>query len=642
MELDVIHTGDNMAILPTLEDESVDLVVTDPPYALTSPGAKNPKGGFMGKAWDKALPSVEVWRECLRVLKPGAFAFVMCIPRQDCLSRMIINLEDAGFNVAFSPILHAFATGFPKAMSISKAIDKRFGVEREVVGIKPGHEDFANRTTKGHIDFRDATEGFDRPWMHDDQARKAYHHLTAPATPEAKALEGAYAGYQPKPAYECILVAMRPLTEKTYLDQALANGHGCTWLTSGAIPVQHASERGNVASVHELVQDGVPDNVFRVLSGACERVQDSVSSTILCNKNYTSRVHHMAGRDYTLGNELSLWVDAALCDDKTYVSAESLAQDSQCDCPACSRLYDELSHVVQVDDQDVPPSQADVLAYIHSFALSQERNQHPKCTVRPSSVDGLYRILGVLVLGDSLAYPPPVVERFMAYYYYTCNGQKSQESSSRFAPNLLCSDDVLNDGRVSKSRASGYDWRDSNNDNATHIARNIKSGIHYTDSGSFSRYFSLDQWSEKNLPDSVNRTFPFMIVPKAGKREKNAGLDGLENGVKGYGGKEVGLQNSTVRPDGSARQQVRSKNHHPTCKPIKLMSYLIAIGSRPGDVVLDPYGGSGTTGIAAALSGRRYILMELDAEYVDIGERRIAWHVEQAKAEEQVQLKLDL
>ncbi|KKL96522.1 hypothetical protein LCGC14_1843610, partial [marine sediment metagenome] len=63
----------------------------------------------MGKSWDKALPDINVWKECLRVLKPGAFAFVMSIPRSDCLSRMIISLEDAGFRVDFTPIYWAYA-----------------------------------------------------------------------------------------------------------------------------------------------------------------------------------------------------------------------------------------------------------------------------------------------------------------------------------------------------------------------------------------------------------------------------------------------------------------------------------------------------------------------------------------------------
>ena len=89
---------------------------------------------FMGKNWDKALPDIEIWKQCLRVLKPGAFAFVMSIPRADCLSRMIVSLEDAGFMVNFTPIFWAYASGFPKAQNIGKAVDKRLGVERTKTG----------------------------------------------------------------------------------------------------------------------------------------------------------------------------------------------------------------------------------------------------------------------------------------------------------------------------------------------------------------------------------------------------------------------------------------------------------------------------------------------------------------------------
>ena len=117
-----IICGDCLEVMRQMPDASVDLVVTDPPYGLTS--GKNPKGGFMGKAWDKAVPSVDIWRECLRVLKPGAFAFVMCIPRQDCLARMIVNLEDAGFNVNFSGLTWCYATGFPKSHNVFKGLKK--------------------------------------------------------------------------------------------------------------------------------------------------------------------------------------------------------------------------------------------------------------------------------------------------------------------------------------------------------------------------------------------------------------------------------------------------------------------------------------------------------------------------------------
>src|SRR5574343_1484188 len=100
-----------------LETDSIDLIVTDPPYGMS----------FMGKNWDKALPNPEAFRQMLRVLKPGAFAFVMCAPRSDLQARMSILLEDAGFDIAFTPIYWTFATGFPKAQNISKQLDKRNG-----------------------------------------------------------------------------------------------------------------------------------------------------------------------------------------------------------------------------------------------------------------------------------------------------------------------------------------------------------------------------------------------------------------------------------------------------------------------------------------------------------------------------------
>ena len=97
--LDKIINNDCLHVMREMPDDCVDCIVTDPPYGIS----------FMGKHWDRAIPPVEIWCEAVRVLKPGAFAFVMCIPRQDCLSRMIISLEDAGFNVNFTSIYWAYA-----------------------------------------------------------------------------------------------------------------------------------------------------------------------------------------------------------------------------------------------------------------------------------------------------------------------------------------------------------------------------------------------------------------------------------------------------------------------------------------------------------------------------------------------------
>ena len=120
--------GDSAKELKKLEDNTVDLLVTDPPYGIS----------FMGKNWDKALPDKAIWRECLRVLKPGAFAFIMSAPRSDVLSRMILCLEEAGFQVGFTPIFWTYASGFPKAHNVGKHVDRKLGAEREVVGYSKG------------------------------------------------------------------------------------------------------------------------------------------------------------------------------------------------------------------------------------------------------------------------------------------------------------------------------------------------------------------------------------------------------------------------------------------------------------------------------------------------------------------------
>ena len=110
----MILTGDCLESMKKMPDNSVDLVVTDPPYGYN----------FMGKDWDKAVPSIDIWKECLRVLKPGAFAFVMSAPRQDVLSQMIVRLGDAGFDTDFTSMYWTFSSGFPKSLSIHKKIQK--------------------------------------------------------------------------------------------------------------------------------------------------------------------------------------------------------------------------------------------------------------------------------------------------------------------------------------------------------------------------------------------------------------------------------------------------------------------------------------------------------------------------------------
>jgi site-specific DNA-methyltransferase (adenine-specific) len=190
--------GDSKDVLKTITDGSIDLLATDPPYGIS----------MMGKDWDKVLPDKEIWTECYRVLKPGAFIAVMSSPRSDVLYRMIKDLEDAGFDMSFSPILWTYHTGFPKASDTSKMIDKRLGAEREVVGRKEGERYKYDFTSP----FRD-----DAPGLGSGDAGS----ITAPSTDLAKKYEGSKLGFQPKPAVEHIIIGMKPHGSKSYIDNVL-------------------------------------------------------------------------------------------------------------------------------------------------------------------------------------------------------------------------------------------------------------------------------------------------------------------------------------------------------------------------------------------------------------------------------------
>ena len=198
-----VYSGNNLDILPTLPDNSVDSIVCDPPYEL----------GFMGKSWDSSgiAYSVELWQQCLRVLKPGGHLLAFGGTRT--WHRLAVAIEDAGFEIRDN-IAWLYGSGFPKSHNISKAIDKAAGAERKIVGsytvggMNPDRETFgANDRTGGK------GMGF-RPGDID---------ITASATDNAKAWDGW--GTALKPAHEPIVVARKPVIG-TVAENVLKYGTG--------------------------------------------------------------------------------------------------------------------------------------------------------------------------------------------------------------------------------------------------------------------------------------------------------------------------------------------------------------------------------------------------------------------------------
>ena len=115
--MEAIYNDHCLNTMMDLEDNSIDAVITDPPYGLK----------FMNKKWDYKVPGVKVWKECLRVLKPGGY--LLCFAGTRIYHRMAVNIEDAGFEVR-DMIVYCYGSGFPKSQNIGKAVDKLLGNKR--------------------------------------------------------------------------------------------------------------------------------------------------------------------------------------------------------------------------------------------------------------------------------------------------------------------------------------------------------------------------------------------------------------------------------------------------------------------------------------------------------------------------------
>ena len=196
-----LHTGDALATLATLPANSFDAMLCDPPYGIA----------FMGREWDKGVPSAEVWREALRVLKPGAFALVACGTRTQ--HRMACALEDAGFEIR-DLIAWIYSSGFPKSLDVSKAIDNAAGAEREVIGVD---EDRLRRKPNG-MKTAGATA-----YAYSQVQQETDARITAPATPDAARWHGY--GTALKPAMELWTLVRKPL-DGTVAANALQHGVG--------------------------------------------------------------------------------------------------------------------------------------------------------------------------------------------------------------------------------------------------------------------------------------------------------------------------------------------------------------------------------------------------------------------------------
>lgn len=213
--------GDCAEQMRALADNSIDAIVTDPPYGLS----------FMGKNWDHGVPGEMFWREALRIAKPGAHLLAFGGTRT--YHRLACAIEDAGWEIR-DCCFWCYGSGFPKSMDVSKAIDKMKGVERKKIRNPNPHKSAIGTNAFGDYKGDDIIQPF-------------------PAPPEAAAWQGW--GTCLKPAVEPIVIARKPL-EGTVAANVLKYGTGAINIDGCRVPTSDNLNGGAYAKSGKHRDDG--------------------------------------------------------------------------------------------------------------------------------------------------------------------------------------------------------------------------------------------------------------------------------------------------------------------------------------------------------------------------------------------------
>lgn len=205
--LNQVTCGDCLDLMRELPDNSIDSVITDPPYGLSKHSKEDiaeclkswingepyvhGSSGFMSAKWDSFVPGPEVWKECYRVLKPGGTILCFAGSRTQDLMGMALRLS--GFEISDAIVYH-FGSGFPKSHNISKALDKQCGAERT-----EGKREWSGGQRSGNILGREGGTNY---------GTQTLIKYDTPVSELAKQFDGY--GTALKPSYEIILMGRKP------------------------------------------------------------------------------------------------------------------------------------------------------------------------------------------------------------------------------------------------------------------------------------------------------------------------------------------------------------------------------------------------------------------------------------------------
>ncbi len=557
--------GNCLDVLPTLDENSFDSCVTDPPYHLTSivkrfgkngsaPAQFGTDGayvrassGFMGKQWDGGDVAFcpETWAAVYRVLKPGAHLLAFGGTRT--YHRMACAIEDAGFEIR-DCIQWIYGSGFPKSHDVSKGIDRAAGAEREVVGSKFGQPGYRTGTTGNNEIYGDGIANGD-----------AKCAVTAPATDTARQWEGW--GTALKPCLEIVCMARKPLSEKTVAANVLRWGTGAinvdacrvgtesTRRMTGASPLNpdagwNNNSMGNILGGSDsgrwpgnLIHDGSDEVVARFpdVHGAGASCDGTAGAN---SENWEGNIFKHGGVGLRHGDEGS--------------AARFFYQVKQ-DEPSWADRECNNAHVNNAGECLNLQSEAAASVLSDAVAMSAGRLMLQKQSYRGQSMTVTANELKIICASVT-----EIIQNLERRYLLGF----PHENIMAKLPGVRCA------------------------------AIPKQTGI---------TTIIIDRWTLGPYVELVT----FDII------ETNAEVGELACASRTF---------YTAKADSDDR--IGSK--HPTVKPLDLMQYLVRLITPKGGIVLDPFAGTGTTGEAAFREGMRAVLIEREAEYAKDIERRIA------------------
>lgn len=641
-----LRLGDCLETLRAMPDASVDSVVTDPPYGLgKEPKARDvlrawldgeefqPGGaGFMGRAWDAFVPSPLVWAECLRVLKPGGHLVAFAGSRT--YDWIVMGVRLAGFEVR-DQLFWMYGSGFPKSMDVSKAIDKAAGAEREVVGENPN--------------YRPVGSGLSINPSHCPD-------ITAPATDDARTWEGW--GTALKPSFEPVVWARKPLSAVPFasiLAECSVTMEALLWSISPAKLVETCSASSLAALEKEsgfALWTAAALNTLSSLGKSGMMAMCSLPEAGQTLWNIASSWSAILGESWRRMNMSTTRTETDLITAwKTCASLASLITPESITRAATAHggIAWSAANAAKgstVDGWNLTPTptptagalatseiaakvSAEIARIAESLLASSEDptrgSASRRATTRPGVPNHEPIVLARKPLSGTVAAnvlehgtgainvdgcrigtgghqqsaggvggygaPPRDPYKLGAGWVESTQGRWPANILHDGSPKVLAVFPETAFGTGSTRGASSRIYGGGKGFTAqTHDA------IGFGDTGSAARYF---------------------YCAKASRAERELGL-------ADFAPETVGDGRQTANDTAYQRGKTARRNVHPTVKPVAVMRWLTRLVTPPGGTVLDPYSGSGTTGVAAALEGFGFIGCELSPEYVGIARARIA------------------